>query len=85
MLSAICRDKSAICRDKSAICRVTSASIYFHKPAVISRAIYIIFFTNYRNKSSKINATIDGLCCLFLHAGPCLIGVTLALDILLGF
>ena len=78
MLSAICRDKSAICRDKSAICRVTSASIYFYKPAVISLAMYITFLTHNRSKLSPINATIYGLCHLFLHAGPSLIGVTLA-------
>ena len=70
---------SAICRGKSAICRVTSASIYFYKPAVISLSMYITFLTHNRSKLSPINATIYGLCHLFLHAGPCLIGVTLAL------
>ena len=68
----------AICHVKSTICRITSASIYFHEPAVISLTMYITFLTHNHSKSSPINATIYGLCHLFLHAGPCLIGVTLA-------
>ena len=64
----------------SAICRDKSASIYFYKPAVISLAMYITFLTHNRSKLSPINAMIYGLCHLFLHAEPSLIGVTLALD-----